>query len=459
MPPIIKTATAVDRVRPDRITPIPGAVWRDRHWTVKGVERGGSTNSARAFMEADHTDTAGGMYTRAHEMVHTVISPESVPKENAEAYIALEEVQVVQYMRNTLDLPEEAYDQHEQDKQDLFKRAKDKLGEMNRRQRALIAIACGDEGTPNDVRRIKELLDNKRDVDLLNGLIGQVRQMTPYMDFSPSEAKAQEVFAARFDLLFNDADEEDEEDEGEGTTSGAGEGEEEDDDEGEEAESEKAGVGGMGPKPKTPAKEKPKTDFERHKEAAEWYPMNIERPPLVHASKALKLLQKRRLSDTGSHITRLTRLASDGFIFGDKRRVQGGTVVVDTSGSMALATSDIQHLLDVAPAATVAIYAHDGGPFGVLRIIVDKGRMADEDKFSIGGGNGVDGPALDWLAKMPEPRFWVSDGYVVGKNGSGLDHLNYCRIVCKRGRIVRLNDVPTAIERLTGKKQTPAVKR
>ena len=26
----------------------------------------------------------------------------------------------------------------------------------------------------------------------------------------------------------------------------------------------------------------------------------------------------------------------------------------------------------------------------------------------------IDGPALDWLARQPEPRFWLSDGQVTG---------------------------------------------
>ena len=33
---------------------------------------------------------------------------------------------------------------------------------------------------------------------------------------------------------------------------------------------------------------------------------------------------------------------------------------------------------------------------------------------TIGFGNVVDGPALQWLCKQPEPRIWICDGRVTG---------------------------------------------
>lgn len=461
--PIIKTATAYDTKRDAIITPIPGAVWKDRKWKVKGVDVGGKTNAASAYMEADSHDSPRGAYTRAHEMLHSVFSPEKVPTENGEAYVILEEAQIHAHMKRHLDLPKECYESHEADKQMIFENALPKVETMDRRERALLGVALGDELSDKDRERIGKLL-NEADAQALIALIQQTLHLTNYNHssytggrggYSKQEDIGQQSVAAKFDLLFSEEkpDEEEDEDEGEGEGSSAGgeaEDEGEDDDEGEEKP--EGADPAEAPKVEPKHHEKPKTDFERHAEKAQWHEMRIEKPPLIHASKALRLLQKRRATDTGSHITRLTRIVSDGFIFGEKKRVQGGTVLVDTSGSMSLTSEDMRVLLDAAPAATVACYGQNGTPYGVLRIIVDKGRMAADEELAVGGGNGVDGPALEWLAKMPEPRYWVSDGYVIGSNGSGTDHINYCRIVAKRGRIVRLNDIPEAIARLTGKK-------
>lgn len=476
MPPIIKTATAYDRIKEERITPIPGAVWRDRRWSVKGTPTGGRTDIHGARMEADYTASAAGDYTRAHEMVHTVISPEIPPSENKDAYVILEEAQVHQYMRMNLDLPREAYKDHENQKQQVFERAMTEADKMTRRQRAFMAVAVGDQGSGNahDVKRVRELLGQK-DGDQLLQLIDHTIRYTPNR-YDEHEHRRQQELAARFDLLFTEEedDSEDEQDEGEGesTSKGKSKGKSEDEDGDEdEGDDEKDETHESKSKEKAPIpKEKQKEDYKRHdEEEAQWGPMEFEKPALIHASKALRLLQKRKQQDTGSHITRITRIVSDGFVFGEKKRVQGGTVVVDTSGSMAIKPADLQELLDKAPAATVAIYAQADGPrpnpvtgryeeYGILRVVVDKGRMAATEQLHIGSGNLVDGPALDWLAKQPEPRFWVSDGYVIGSNGSGKAHLNYCARVCKKNRIVRLADIPTAIERFTGKKQV-VVKR
>lgn len=450
--PIIKTATAYDHKRDAIITPIPGAVWRDRTWKVKGVDSGGITSAARAYMEADSHDSPRGMYTRSHEMMHSSVSPEKPPVENNEAYVILEEAQIHANMKYKLDLPPQCYISHANDKQMIFENAEPKLETMTRRQRAMLAVVvCDDLDAPEDYERMKKILNDKDAKSLRELMTRVVGSITS--EYSDHEHQQQVAQAARFDLLFNT--EEDDKDEEEDKDKGEGEGEAEGEDEGEEeAPEKKPGVGDPSTTAKAEPKsgEKPKKDIERHHEAAQWHEMRIEKPPLVQVSKALRLLQKRRPTDTGSHITRLTRIVSDGFIFGEKKRVQGGTVLVDTSGSMRLSSVDMRHLLDAAPAATVASYGMAGTPWGVLRIIVDKGRMAADENLAIGGGNGVDGPALEWLAKMPEPRFWVSDGFVIGSNGGGVDHVNFCRVVCKRNRIVRLNDIPETIYRLTGKK-------
>lgn len=118
------------------------------------------------------------------------------------------------------------------------------------------------------------------------------------------------------------------------------------------------------------------------------------------------------------------RLTIDNKIFTRKRKLVGGTVLVDASGSMSFSDDDLAELISVAPGARVAVYAGKRTS-GRLVIVADKGRMAKSDAIATAMrnddgemmfGNIVDGPALRWLAKQPGPRTWVSDGIVTGEN-------------------------------------------
>jgi hypothetical protein len=120
------------------------------------------------------------------------------------------------------------------------------------------------------------------------------------------------------------------------------------------------------------------------------------------------------------------RLTIDNKIFTRKRKLVGGTVLVDASGSMSFTDDDLAELISVAPGARVAVYAGKRTS-GRLVIVADKGRMATSDAIAkamrnadgeIMYGNVVDGPALRWLARQPGPRTWVSDGIVTGENDS-----------------------------------------
>ena len=169
-----------------------------------------------------------------------------------------------------------------------------------------------------------------------------------------------------------------------------------------------------------------------------WGKMSVEMPPLKEIHKA-GMAKKRFASDVGDRIRKIHRYATDGKIFSHKRRVLGGSCLIDCSGSMGLNHQDILEIIEMAPASRIAIYSGTyqgnlakkesyknpkcpdehrlGGCYGLLKIIAKDGRIVskEECKFPDAFGNNiVDGPALKWLARQPLPRYWVSDGHVTG---------------------------------------------
>ena len=113
---------------------------------------------------------------------------------------------------------------------------------------------------------------------------------------------------------------------------------------------------------------------------------------------------------------------SDGKAFSTKKRLPGGTLLLDCSGSMNLNDKDIEKLMDKAPHLTVAMYAGDSTNekySGKLVVVAEKGKKArsaaDINIDVLGGLNIIDVPALEWLNKQSAPRMWVSDGGVTGE--------------------------------------------
>ena len=142
------------------------------------------------------------------------------------------------------------------------------------------------------------------------------------------------------------------------------------------------------------------------------------------------------------------RYTTDQKIFYRSRRVLGGTVLVDVSGSMGLSAEAIMEILGLMPAATIAMYSGSGSS-GDLVIVAENGKMTDQRNIDMlrRYGNIIDGPALDWLGKQPGPRIWVSDGQATG---TGDDFAEGLRIECfnkqVRHGIVRINDMDEAKE-------------
>jgi hypothetical protein len=147
-----------------------------------------------------------------------------------------------------------------------------------------------------------------------------------------------------------------------------------------------------------------------------------------------------RAEDTGSYLRGPHRLLTDGRVFAIKRRHKGGSVLVDFSGSMNLKETEVERILANAPAAVIAVYSADRDR-GILRVLARDGRRVTGDfvKRPAGSCNVIDGPALDWLARQPEPRFWMSDGMVTGVgDASGTGNAQYAAEVTRDAKILRV---------------------
>lgn len=140
----------------------------------------------------------------------------------------------------------------------------------------------------------------------------------------------------------------------------------------------------------------------------------------------------------------LHRLPIDGHIWADSARRHAGSVLIDASGSMHLKKEDLLGIIDVAPGALVACYEGDASGFGEIRVLARAGRRVTDDLITgpTGkGGNVIDGPALQWLARQPSPRVWLSDGVVTGVGDAGSPALTEeAERICRTAEIVRVND-------------------
>lgn len=169
-----------------------------------------------------------------------------------------------------------------------------------------------------------------------------------------------------------------------------------------------------------------------------WKHMTIEEPPLTEKLPAeMKGRPKKKIDLRGRKLYRVGRLYQDGRVFSRKEKQRGGgAVLIDTSGSMSLTAPQVLRLMETFPAGIIASYSSSGDD-GYLRVIARKGKRVPTDQLSTpGSGNGVDGPALDWIAKWPGPRYWISDAGVEG----GAEGLRYCLDVCRKHDITRVDN-------------------
>ena len=156
---------------------------------------------------------------------------------------------------------------------------------------------------------------------------------------------------------------------------------------------------------------------------------------------------KGRATSEGSMPRYLFRWPLDRAIF--RRRganVRGGTVLVDTSGSMSLDAANVDSILMASSgAALVAMYS-GSEKAGELRIVAQGGRRADpKDLVPFGRGNIIDEPALEWLARQGAPRLWISDGGVTGVGDTTSAALQRrCKEIVERAGIHRVKTVAEA---------------
>jgi hypothetical protein len=132
--------------------------------------------------------------------------------------------------------------------------------------------------------------------------------------------------------------------------------------------------------------------------------------------------RKWKSSPIGNIVRSTHRWATDRWIFHERMKGKGVTLLLDASGSMMLRPSDIIKLIQLAPASTFAIYGGNN-THGQVRILARNGMCIDlQDEMEIRprgdgyvwGGNVVDAPALKWLNDQPRPRIFVSDGWSTG---------------------------------------------
>lgn len=177
---------------------------------------------------------------------------------------------------------------------------------------------------------------------------------------------------------------------------------------------------------------------------AVWGTMKVETPALPLRLPVRVRSRTRRAQVEGSFPRNWHRLAIDGAVFSKTtKRLPGGAVLIDQSGSMSLEPADVLAILLGAPAAIVATYA-GRDESGILRILARNGkRCLDPDVYIALGNNTVDGPALEWLGRQNGPRYWVSDGLATSPSG---DAIRSAARIAMRHEIQRVDNVAMLIE-------------
>jgi hypothetical protein len=193
-----------------------------------------------------------------------------------------------------------------------------------------------------------------------------------------------------------------------------------------------------------------------------WGTMRIETPPLSILFPPARLrAPEPRPATYGTAPIYMHRWACDQKIFAAGAVSQGGTVLIDCSGSMNLKPHQIERAI-CAGADLTAMYGGTRGPDGrgALRIVSRRGRRAEAVHLRGWGWNVVDGPALRWLAAQPPPRVWVSDGYVHGIDGLITDGMvEEVEQLCARWNIRRVETVGEAAAALRALRAAAATVR
>jgi hypothetical protein len=187
---------------------------------------------------------------------------------------------------------------------------------------------------------------------------------------------------------------------------------------------------------------------DRDGEGDRWCDVVVLQPPLSMPLKGGLRTRKWRQTDAGAYIRRPERELTDGRVFGHARkRPNGGSVVIDTSGSMHLVLEQVEQIMEMAPGVNIATYCSDGSETGYLTIAARNNKRVSRDDLKPDCyGNGIDGPALRWLAAQTAPRVWVSDAGVTGRwDNCSEDLLQECEDLCYRYGITRYHSMDALI--------------
>lgn len=186
----------------------------------------------------------------------------------------------------------------------------------------------------------------------------------------------------------------------------------------------------------------------------QWGTIDFVEPPRPERLPGKHLQKSRyRSTDMGVVPRNIHRSIIDGNVFATRRRIFGGSVLIDDSGSMSWLPEEIEDVMKAAPAVVIAAYS-GARANGELKILAkDKHRVAKGDIKTRYGGNDVDFPALQWLAQQTEPRIWVTDGGVhPGRGGDPLEAAQQCVEFCIENKINVVEDAIQAHEVFTGQR-------
>jgi hypothetical protein len=205
----------------------------------------------------------------------------------------------------------------------------------------------------------------------------------------------------------------------------------------------------------------------RKESAGSWAQLNVKEQNLTrHVPGGLG--KKRIASNMGRNPRRIGRMFTDPQkrIFDRKIKGNGGVVLIDYSGSMALDEQDVLKIMEAAPGCTVACYTtndYDKDGRANLWVLGARGRMTTKIPRSR-GGNGVDHPALVWAIQQKQsgnaPIVWVTDGGVLGPGQGYSDQLSMqCIKTCIKSKVLIRDRVSSAVELLNDIAARKPIKR
>lgn len=142
--------------------------------------------------------------------------------------------------------------------------------------------------------------------------------------------------------------------------------------------------------------------------------------------KVAEMKLHKQSSDVGVKPSRVHRIITDKKVFTRRKKVAGGSMLIDCSGSMGWSDEEVREIVRILPASSIAGYVgystEREGYNGDIRIIAKEGKYDDNaiPLLNQYGANNIDLEAIEWLSKQDEPRVWVTDQQVVGvdKNGN-----------------------------------------